>query len=108
MARRRAESRQQPRYSSSFLLFFFLPPPAGRPASFCRCTTRRVHDSSLSHSKPLRYGLSSSSSDWSQSVIIQFSAQTVSAHLLLVRLVNGVHGVLDGHALEVPCRHLHT
>lgn len=64
MARRRAETRQQPRYSSSFLLFFFLPPPAGRPASFCRCTTRRVHDSSLSHSKPLRYGLSSSSSDF--------------------------------------------
>lgn len=50
-------------YSSSFLPFFFLllVKPVW-PASFWRCTTKRVHDSSLSHSKPARYGFSSSSS----------------------------------------------
>lgn len=56
-------------YSSSFLPFFFLllVKPVW-PASFWRCTTNRVHDSSLSHSKPARYGFSSSSSAWIVSI----------------------------------------
>ena len=46
--------------SPPFLPFFF-PPPDGAP-SFFWCTINRVHDSSLSHSKPARTGSSSSSS----------------------------------------------
>ncbi len=49
-------------YSSPPLFFFFLLLVGACPASFRRCTTRRVHDSSLSHSKPARYWRSSSSS----------------------------------------------
>lgn len=48
----------------SWFFFFFLPPPPALvvPGFLARCTFSRVHDSSLSHSKPSRYGLSSSSS----------------------------------------------
>ncbi len=56
---------QRPRvlhYSSPPLFFFFLLLEGACPASFRRCTTKRVHDSSLSHSKPARYWRSSSSS----------------------------------------------
>lgn len=44
-------------YSSSLFFFFFLPPPPPPPpvlGSFWRWTTSRVHDSSLSHSNPVR------------------------------------------------------
>ena len=44
--------------SPPFLFFFLL---TGAP-SFFWCTMSRVHDSSLSHSKPARIGFSSSSS----------------------------------------------
>jgi hypothetical protein len=44
------------------LFFFFLLECNIGEGSFCKCTIRQVHDSSLSHSKPFRYGWSSSSS----------------------------------------------
>lgn len=61
--RRQTRSSNTVVYSSAFF-FFFLPPPMFRSPvlSLERCTMNRVQHSSLSHSKPARYGWSSSSS----------------------------------------------
>jgi hypothetical protein len=74
-----------------------------------KCTIRRVQDSSLSHSKPARYAMSSSSSacqTFQECARRWTNTDMTGTHPLLELFVDGIECVLDGDALEVPCCYL--